>query len=138
MPLSHATDAKGRRERMPCESVTAALSRLVAISAAASVLLASCGPIVADTGLDWCRRHGAELQELGRTVGVDYSALNDAAMDRVPAGGNQQQRETAYWIALEADARYQALCREANVRRGGDENWTAPPARTLPPAAGRP
>jgi hypothetical protein len=102
----------------------------------AAGLIAGCGPVIVDSGLDWCRRHGAELQELGNSLGVDYSALNGAAMDHVPPNGNQQQREAAYWAAMEANPTYRALCDEVTVRRHGDENWTAPPAPTRTPAPG--
>jgi len=56
--------------------------------------------------------------------GVDYSALNAAAMSRVPPSGNQAEREAAYWAAMEADPDYRALCNEANDLRNGDEDWT--------------
>lgn len=116
----------------------AAVRGLLAAAIAASVI-AACEPIKGDAWLDWCRRHGAELQELGTSLGVDYSALNAAAFDRVPTGGNQAQIEAAYWAALEKDPTYRALCGEANARRQGDENWTAPPAPTrTPPHGGRP
>ncbi len=116
----------------------AAVHDLVAAAIVASVIVA-CEPIERDAWLDWCRRHGAELQELGKSIGVDYSALNGAAFEFVPPAGNQAEREAAYWAALEANPTYRALCAEANARRQGDENWTAPPAPTrTPPHGGSP
>lgn len=130
--------AQGPVGRRRPKRTSAPLRRLAAGWIAAG-LIAGCGPPVVDNRLDWCRRHGDELQELGKGLGVDYSALNGAAMDQVPPDGNQQQRELAYWAAMEANPTYRALCDEATIRRHGAENWTAPPApaRTSPPG-GRP
>jgi hypothetical protein len=112
-------------------------SRRFAALVVAASLVDACG--LAANDLDWCRRHGAELQELGKSLDVDYSALNAAAFERVPPDANQADGEAAYWAAMEANVTYRSLCREATARRQGLENWTAPPAPTrTPPHGGRP
>ena len=99
------------------------------------VLLAACSDSSRD--LAWCRAHEGELQVLGWTVGVDYSALNKQAADLVPDGVTQEQWESSYWSVLQSDATWLALCRQATDLRHGADDWTAPPdprpSQTPPP-----
>ena len=91
-----------------------------------------------DPGKDlaWCRAHEGELQQLGRGFDVDYSALNKAAANQIPPDVDQEVWEKTYWSFLEPDPTWLRLCREANQRRGGAEDWTAPPVPTRTPQGG--
>lgn len=109
---------------------------LLQIGALALVVSGCVDPIVER---EWCRQHEGELQQLGRGLGVDYSALNKEAANHVPADVDQQEWEKAYWSFLESNPTWLGLCREANVRRQGAEDWTAPPVPTrTPPGGGAP
>ena len=102
-------------------------ARLLQIVALALVMSGCADPI---DEWDWCRRHEGELQQLGRGLGVDYSALNKAAADHIPPNVDQEEWDKTYWSFLESNPTWLALCREANVRRRGVEAWTAPPVPT--------
>ncbi len=102
-----------------------------------AAVIAGCGDSAVERA--WCHSHGGELQELGRWYGVDYSALDREAWDHVPPAGDQATREQAYRAYLETNPTWLDLCREANVRRRGLDDWTAPPFPTRsPPGGGEP